>query len=87
MTRKITTKQMNKSVGPCPKCGRKEHWFNNVPLTAYCYGPEENPHPEVSRVVPSPFQIYGFVGDSYWRYSNNRRVPMIQKPKYCIKRK
>lgn len=88
MTRtRISSKQMNRAVGPCLKCGAKEHWYNNVPLTAYCYGSETHPHCEVSKVVPSPYQIYGnTLGPTYWRYSNGRRVTTVpQKRPKCSK--
>ena len=76
MGRKISTQDLRKAVGPCPKCGRGgEHlWFNNVPLTAYCWGAEGDEHPELSRVVPDPHQIYGSVGTATeWKYRNGRR--------------
>lgn len=63
------------SVGPCPKCGALERlWFNNVPLTAYCWGSEEKPHCELVRIVPSPHQPYAHVIKSEWRYGKNNRV-------------
>ena len=66
------------AVGPCPICGKKDPWLNNIPLTAYCWGSDENPHKEVRRVVPDPAQPYGSVGqETEWRYANNLRV----KPK------
>ncbi|MGG6267130.1 hypothetical protein ACQ4M3_13260 [Leptolyngbya sp. AN03gr2] len=48
----------NLAAGPCPRCGRLDHWLNNIPLTAYCYGSEENPHEEWSTVIPTPFNPY-----------------------------
>ena len=43
------------AVGPCPICNSINHWLNNIPLTAYCWGTEDNPHTEWSKVVPLPF--------------------------------
>ena len=47
------------AVGPCPRCGMVPTKFNNIPLTAYCWGPEDNPHPEMTRIIPAPVQPYG----------------------------
>ncbi len=65
----IKKKEWGAAVGCCPKCGRSgdDLWFNNVPLTAYCWGDEGNEHPECSRVVPDPYQIYGTVGKTKWK--------------------
>lgn len=52
-------RRMDKALGPCPTCGKKTHWYNHVPLTGYCFGPANKEHPEMSREVPAPFQIYG----------------------------
>jgi hypothetical protein len=52
-------KQWQKAVGRCPLCNRIPMWFNNIPLTAYCWGPPENEHEEASCVVPGPQQPYG----------------------------
>lgn len=76
--KKITLEDMRRAVGPCPKCGRggESLWFNNVPLTAYCWGePEDGDgHAELSRVVPDPYQMYGCVGAATeWKYRNGRR--------------
>lgn len=46
------------AVGACPRCGRLDNWLNNVPLTAYCNGSEEQPHREWKKVVPNPYNIY-----------------------------
>ena len=54
------------SVGTCPVCGRTPVWFNNVPLTAYCWGSETFEHPECRRIVPSPVQPYGEKKRTRW---------------------
>lgn len=46
------------TVGSCPYCGRLDTWLNNVPLTAYCGGSEEEPHDEWERVIPPPYNPY-----------------------------
>ncbi len=51
-------KEIDKAVGACPNCGATKHWYNDVPLKAFCWGTEENPHKEWSKVVPAPFQPY-----------------------------
>lgn len=40
-------------VGQCPKCNKHPDWFNDVPLRAFCWGTEKNPHVEMTRVVHS----------------------------------
>jgi len=47
-----------KAVGKCPICGRYPTWFNNMPLTGYCWGRVNKPHEEWSRVVPENDQPY-----------------------------
>lgn len=47
-----------KSVGKCPYCNKFPKWFNNVPLMAYCWGPENKEHKEWTKVVPRPLQPY-----------------------------
>ena len=56
-----------KAVGRCPKCGRYPTWFNDIPLTAYCYGPENRPHPVMERVVPGAAQPYGPGKRTRWK--------------------
>jgi hypothetical protein len=46
------------AVGPCPHCGRLDTWLNGVPLEAFCWGPEDNPHEEWSVVIPDPYNPY-----------------------------
>lgn len=46
-------KQMQDLVGVCPKCRREITWFNNIPLTAYCWGTEAEPHKEWRKIVPN----------------------------------
>jgi hypothetical protein len=41
----------SKTVGTCPLCGRKIVKFNNVPLTAFCWGPVTKPHKEWRKVL------------------------------------
>ena len=68
-------REIREAVGPCPKCGAFEDlWFNNVPMTAYCWGTEDNPHCELVRIVPNPMQIYGQVGKTEWRYGKTNRT-------------
>jgi hypothetical protein len=48
-----------KAVGRCPHCGDYPTWFNDVPLTAFCWGPdEENEHEEWNKVIPGDAQPY-----------------------------
>lgn len=54
------------SVGACPRCGMLPTWFNDVPLRAFCWGPDNVPHCEMSRVVPDPAQPYDSVAGSDW---------------------
>jgi hypothetical protein len=46
------------AAGPCPHCGRVDHWLNDVPLSAFCNGTEAKPHREWQRRVPVPFNPY-----------------------------
>lgn len=55
------------AVGTCPVCGQVPDWFNNVPLTAYCYGGDGERHPEASRIVPGKAQPYGRMGGTRWK--------------------
>lgn len=55
-----------KSVGDCPVCGRTPTWFNDVPLKAFCWGTEDNPHPEARKTVPYADQPYGYAGRTRW---------------------
>lgn len=55
---KLQQKQ-DASVGPCPRCGKRTHfWYNDVPLRAFCWGTEEKEHREWSKVIPRPFNPY-----------------------------
>jgi len=47
-----------KSVGKCPYCNQYPFWFNNIPLTAYCYGTKEKPHKEWKKIVPKKYNPY-----------------------------
>lgn len=66
-------KKYDDAVGPCPVCGRKKHWYNDVPLKAFCWGANgsdeaDSDHGEASCVVPDPLQPYGRVGTKMrWR--------------------
>jgi len=51
-------KEYDKATGPCPYCGRKEHWYNDVPLRAFCWGTEKKPHREWHKKVPGKLQPY-----------------------------
>lgn len=48
----------DKAVGPCPVCGKKKWWYNDVPIAAFCWGTERKPHAEVKRVLKGEFQPY-----------------------------
>jgi len=50
-TDRPSVKRLNATVGPCPTCGRTEHWFNDIPLRAFCWGTEDKEHPEMSRLA------------------------------------
>ena len=56
-----------KAVGKCAACGNYPDWFNDVPLRAFCWGTDDNPHEEMSRVVPGKAQPYGKVGETKWQ--------------------
>lgn len=44
----------------CPRCGKTDLWFNDVPLRAFCWGDEAagTEHAEWSALVPPPFNPY-----------------------------
>lgn len=52
------SKAMDEAVGPCPHCGSTEHWYNDVPLKAFCWGTEKKRHRQWSKVVPPPYNPY-----------------------------
>jgi endogenous inhibitor of DNA gyrase (YacG/DUF329 family) len=45
-------KKIYEAVGPCPYCGKKKTWLNDVPLRAFCWGTEQKPHREWHKLVP-----------------------------------
>ena len=47
------TQLLSKKMGKCPICGNKQLWFNDLPIKAFCYGPESKPHKEWSKMVPA----------------------------------
>lgn len=55
--------KFQKAVGRCPICGRYPGWFNDVPLTAFCWGRAQGKFNHRDRearcVVPYPVQPYG----------------------------
>lgn len=51
-------KTLDEVVGPCPICKRKEHWYNDVPLRAFCWGTDKKEHSEWSKLVPPPYNPY-----------------------------
>ena len=56
------------NVGPCPRCGKVPTWFNDVPLRAYCWGTEQDPHLELSRLVTGSAQPYADIKkESFWQ--------------------
>ena len=67
------TKLAQESVGVCPICGKLPTWFNNVPLTAYCFGrSEKEQHAEATRIVTGKAQPYGKVTRSVWKISKEQ---------------
>jgi hypothetical protein len=48
----FTSRPIDRAVGSCPECGDTRHWYNNSPLTAYCWGNEHRLHKEWSKEVP-----------------------------------
>ena len=63
------TKLAQESVGNCPICGELPDWFNNIPLMAYCYGSDEKPHAEATRIITGKAQPYGRITRSVWKIS------------------
>lgn len=57
-TRSALGRLRDQVIGPCPRCGRTEHWYNDVPLRGSCWGPENAEHPEWTVLVPPPFNPY-----------------------------
>tara|TARA_Y100000034_G_scaffold99386_1_gene122064 strand:- start:235 stop:525 length:291 start_codon:yes stop_codon:yes gene_type:complete len=58
------------AVGKCPACDTYPDWFNNVPLTAYCFkddcpGFDESTGAFMKRVVPPGTQPYNDLGDTW----------------------
>jgi hypothetical protein len=50
--------ERDKAVGPCPRCKNQKHWYNDVPLKAFCWGTENKPHKEWNKLVPKPHNPY-----------------------------
>jgi hypothetical protein len=56
----VSVEELDAVLGPCPVCGKKKWWYNDVPLRGFCWGPPpaDDPmgasHAEVSIVVPVP---------------------------------
>jgi hypothetical protein len=50
--------RFQKNVGRCPICGEYPTWFNDVPLRAFCWGPDGKPHEEWSKVITGEDQPY-----------------------------
>jgi hypothetical protein len=42
---------LSELVDPCPVCGRRITWFNDIPLRGFCWGTPDNEHEEYSVVV------------------------------------
>lgn len=60
MAKKMTSfVKWQEAVGRCPTCGRIPTWFNDVPLTAFCWGEPTDEHTEMRREVPGLAQPYG----------------------------
>ena len=51
-------KMYDKATGPCPYCGRTEHWYNGVPLRAFCWGTGKKPHRQWRKLIPGGLQPY-----------------------------
>ena len=51
-------KRIYKALGPCPVCGKKKWWLNDVPLYGFCWGTDAKPHEEVRKLVPKPHNPY-----------------------------
>jgi len=51
-------KKKTKFVMKCGRCGKEITWFNDVPLTAFCYGTEEKEHACWHKIVPRPHNPY-----------------------------
>lgn len=46
-------KKLDTAVGACPFCKKKTKFFyNDMPLKAFCWGPEQKPHKQWSKIVP-----------------------------------
>lgn len=56
--RRSIIKLYNKTIGPCPYCGSKKHWYNDVPLRAFCFGSIKKPHKEWHKKLPKKLQPY-----------------------------
>ena len=76
----IDNKIIQESVGKCPKCGEYPTWFNNVPLVAYCGGPDGKRHKEMEALVPSPVQPYGKIPKRHlgWKTANQMDAVLRQ---------
>jgi hypothetical protein len=48
---KSMTANLSELIAPCPKCGRRITWFNDIPLRGFCWGTPDNEHEEHSVVV------------------------------------
>ena len=55
---KTFTERIQRVVPPCPKCGKKVDWANDIPLRAFCWGTEEMPHAEMTALIPRPVNPY-----------------------------
>lgn len=51
-------KDYDKAVGSCPYCKSKRHWYNDVPLRAFCWGSENKSHREWRKIVPGKLNPY-----------------------------
>jgi len=69
MTSPSIQDQRAANVGACPVCHQKITWFNDIPLRGFCYGSDEAPHGEASRIVTggAPLQPYGTIPTSRWK--------------------
>ena len=49
----IELKRVQELVGPCPICKKFPTWLNDIPTAAFCWGAENNEHPECKCVLPA----------------------------------
>jgi len=53
---------------PCPICGVEVGWANDTPLRWFCWGTNEKPHEEMSRICATNSQWEIRDADGYANY-------------------